>query len=168
MPRTPVRDAYETLDNYWADSHGDVKLPIDPIEIASAMNIDVFTAKMKDNQDGRLEPVGPNGRPAIILNRDHSLNRMRFTCAHELGHVAEHQSRNAKLTRCDRDTLAASGTDPNEIYSNRFAAALLMPKEFLLKLYNAGLTCDELARRFKVSPTAMSWRLRNLGLEVRN
>lgn len=166
--RTPVKDAYETHSKYWADSSGDLDLPIDPISIASAMGIDVFTAKMSPDQDGYLEPDGPNGRPAIILNQDQSMNRIRFTCAHELGHYVDHKQRNAALTRCDRDGRAASGTDPEEIYSNRFAAALLMPKTFLVKLYNQGLSVDALARRFKVSYSAMAWRLRNLGLEVRN
>jgi Zn-dependent peptidase ImmA (M78 family) len=168
MPRTPVRDAYETHEKYWADSNGDLAVPIDPISIASAMGIDVFTEPMKESQDGYLEPNGPNGKPAIFLNQDHSLARIRFTCAHELGHFVEHQKRHAPLTRCDRDPRASSGTDPQEIYSNRFAAALLMPKAFLMKLHNDGLSVDALARRFKVSRAAVIWRLRNLGVEVSN
>lgn len=165
---TPAKDAYETHRKYWADSSGDLDLPIDPISIASAMGIDVFTAELPPKQDGYLEPVGPNGRPAIILNQDHSMNRIRFTCAHELGHFVDHKNRQAELTRCDRDGLAASGLDPQEIYSNRFAAALLMPKEFLVKLIGEGLSVDALARRFRVSPAAMEWRLRNLDIRPRS
>jgi Zn-dependent peptidase ImmA (M78 family) len=92
--------------------------------------------------------------------------RDNFTIAHELGHVILHYSHR-------RDELADSlplhfaryGTDPFEWQANRFAAALLMPKEDVQREFgrvkgDIGL----LAGRYGVSVPAVQIRCRSLGL----
>ena len=92
--------------------------------------------------------------------------RDNFTIAHELGHVILHYSHR-------RDELADSlplhfaryGTDPLEWQANRFAAALLMPKEDVRKEFgrvhgDLGL----LAGRYGVSVPAVEIRCKSLGL----
>jgi Zn-dependent peptidase ImmA (M78 family) len=70
-----------------------------------------------------------------------------------------------------RDAKSSEGLDEIEIVANKFAAALLMPEEFVRKELEKhedfiDLNEDivaELARKFEVSATAMGFRIQNLG-----
>ena len=70
-----------------------------------------------------------------------------------------------------RNAVSSEATNVDEIEANRFAAALLMPEEFLrrdlLRLKPNDRTIDNaihsLAVRYKVSTRAMELRLVNLG-----
>ncbi len=165
MPTTSQAetDAERLLRTAWADPFGEITIPVDPVQIANRLGVDVFTAPMDQLISGVLTKK-PNSDAVIYLNRaDHS-NRQRFTCAHELGH---YMSRTIKGTFDyefidRRDQLASSGSDPDEIYANQFAAALLMPADVVRRLRRDGLMPFELAYKFKVSEEAMSFRLANL------
>ena len=91
--------------------------------------------------------------PAIIVNRTHTLERRRFTLAHELGH---------RLNKFD-------GTD-SEQASTRFAGAFLMPREHLLREFGEHrnfLSYQELVRGkriYRVSGAALLNRLRELNV----
>ena len=161
--RTPVADAYATHGKYWADTGGDLTVPVDPYRIAEAMGLRVYTATLGPKQSGYLDTEAAGG-PVIYVNEAHSPTRNRFTCAHELGHFVDASNRSIPPRAFDRDERASKGTNDDEIYANRFAAALLMPKIAIEKLITEGLTSGELARRFNVSMGAMELRLRNLGL----
>lgn len=142
-----------------------VQLPIDPIRMADALGIDVFTARMQSGVSGTLAKERGSD-PVIYLNRVDSQNRQRFTCAHELGHYVRRTSNgdmNYEFVD-SRDQLAASGTNEEEIYANQFAAALLMPEELVRQDHKRGLGRVRLALRFGVSEEAMGYRLQNLGL----
>jgi Zn-dependent peptidase ImmA (M78 family) len=56
--------------------------------------------------------------------------------------------------------LSTRGTNPEEIYANQFAAALLMPAALVQDLSDAHDRYD-LARIFEVSQQAMDHRLTN-------
>jgi len=105
--------------------------------------------------------IGVNSREAPV--------RQRFTLAHELGHFFLHPQKDAFVDYRDnkRDVMRT----PREKEANMFAAALLMPSEFLRKdfrsLAKMGLTEDELhalAKRYMVSDDAMRFRLINLNI----
>lgn len=114
----------------------------------------------------------------IGVNSAHSKTRQRFTVAHELGHLILHRGRPLivdKQVRVNlRDGVSSLATDREEIQANRFAAALLMPSEWVERLALAVVTkhrslsdeelVGQLADRFRVSGQAMSYRLVNLGL----
>lgn len=113
----------------------------------------------------------------IGINHSHHPNRQRFSIAHEIGHLLLHKKEMFvdKVVNF-RDSRSSLAIDVEEIAANAFAAELLMPREFIkneiLKLmgHNSKFTKDELikkfARIFKVSPSAMEYRLNNLGLLV--
>lgn len=117
-----------------------------------------------------------SGSPPIIgVNSKHSLSRKRFTIAHELGHMLLHPTNGVHVDEAViqmRDSRASEGTDEQEIESNRFAAELLMPREFLeadFQTMGAIHADDEdamarLAKRYGVSPQAMAIRLSSLEL----
>jgi Zn-dependent peptidase ImmA (M78 family) len=145
-----------------------------PVEaIARDLSLQVSKRKVENTVSGFLLRNG-DGSAVIGVNEAHSLNRQRFTVAHELGHfllhggdVSIHVDDRVKL----RDPRSAEGTDVQEIESNLFAAELLMPVSFLredLKRFGMLDMLDEhaidlLAKRYGVSNHAMAIRLSSLG-----
>lgn len=109
--------------------------------------------------------------PVIGVNSLHHPNRQRFTLAHELGHVCLHRGELEGAVHVDRrilhrDALTETGVDPLEIEANAFASELLIPEE-LLDAATKGRKVEfeddeviaELSKRFRVSESAMRFRL---------
>lgn len=114
-----------------------------------------------------------DGQSVIGVNSLHHPNRQRFTIAHELAHHILHASMLNGSVHVDkvilkRDPLAARGVDTTEIQANNFAAELLMPEALLAKFMGPGFDIGDdealatLARRFKVSSSALQYRLINM------
>lgn len=110
----------------------------------------------------------------ICVNNRHPANRQRFTIAHEIGHhYLKHQLRPGEHVFVDeghfisqRGARASEGVDPIEIEANQFAAALLMPADFVRDAVSElGVTMlldthvADLAEKFEVSEQAMTIRL---------
>ena len=91
--------------------------------------------------------------PCIVVNRDHNLERRRFTLAHELGH---------RLMHPDSPEV--------EKLANRFAGALLAPREYLLAEMGGkrhGLGHEEMIlikRALRISASALLVRLEQVGI----
>ena len=113
--------------------------------------------------------------PVIGVNSRHAPTRKRFTIAHEIGHLMLHPKTGVHFDRVViqmRDANASAGVDREEIEANKFAAELLMPRQFLeADVASLGAVCadDEtaiarLAKRYAVSPQAMAIRLNTLNL----
>ena len=117
-----------------------------------------------------------DGLSMIGVNALHHPNRQRFSLAHELGHHALHRSEITDVVHVDtglrvllRDDLASQGVDANEIEANAFASELLMPRDFLVDtLKESSIDMDDdaqiedLAKKFKVSASALRYRLARL------
>lgn len=125
--------------------------------------------------------VSHPGGGVIAVNRGHHLVRRRFTIAHELGHGLLHKGRmplfvDKSYAVAFRDRRSSTGEVRMEREANAFAAALLMPEGMVravadelawthgLDMGGGGGALRELAKRFKVSQEAMSYRLANLGV----
>ncbi|MGO6695792.1 ImmA/IrrE family metallo-endopeptidase [Rhizobium johnstonii] len=145
-------------------------VPVD--RIVRGMGITVQYAPF----DGDLSGMAfvKDGKKVIGVNSLHSVTRQRFTIAHELAHFVLHLERLETKVHVDkgvlrRDTLASEGTDDVEIEANTFAAEFLMPKSLLVTALagkNLDLEDDEaiasFAKKFKVSPMALQYRLQQL------
>jgi Zn-dependent peptidase ImmA (M78 family) len=164
----PERDALELLEATWISDDGSIVIPVDPFEIAQRLGIKVFTAELGDGVSGMLTKQGGYDDPQVYLNAADSRNRQRFTCGHELGHYVRRSSTDATDESWEyvdrRASLASAGTNPDEIYANQFAASLLMPRRIVTELHKR-FGPAALASEFGVSSDAMSFRLRNLGLQ---
>lgn len=121
---------------------------------------------------------------AIKVSSNEHVYRRRFTMAHELGHYLLHKSildeaggtNDNRLYRNDINGRAYNSQieDIHERQANSFAANLLMPEDAVRQAWEEesqasprpdGLpSLTALHRRFQVSPSAMKWRLKNLGL----
>lgn len=141
--------------------------PVDVFELSKRLGIDVYNAKF-DNPavSGMIRKEG--GRKAIYFNREHHQNRTRFTIAHELGHAVlghldvtgESEIADEYLDMFRRDDDYSNPDYRYEVEANKFAAAILMPKEFVLQEWkSSGGNIEELARRFCVSEIAMGYRV---------
>jgi len=161
---TLQRDAAKEADRILRLAWGDRGIPVDPAKVAHRLGIKVFEAELESDLSGALVKELAED-PAILLNTHDSVNRQRFTCAHELGHYVR---RSADLDQYEyvdkRDALAAAGTDPEEIFANSFAAALLMPEAEVRAWAKRGYDEIELASKFGVSREAMHNRLNALRL----
>ena len=102
----------------------------------------------------------------VLLNRDEPLVRRRFTLAHEIGHWVCQcgEGRDARQTvMCRGVDMEEQAAKELEREANRFAATLLMPDEYFSQAISAD-GVEDLAERFRVSQSAMAWRLYNAGL----
>lgn len=98
----------------------------------------------------------PGMPPLIVLNSDQPADRMRFTLAHELGHLVMHRFPSADME--------------NEAHA--FASALLMPAEDIQPLLQARridlALLASLKPEWRVSMQAVIMRAKRLGLLSRN
>lgn len=172
------------------DDAGINTAPVDVEELAKKFSIKV-TYEDFDNSDdisGMLyrEEDGP---ALIVINSTHPVNRKRFSIAHELGHYFLHtgelfvdrlervNAKNKKTSKHFRNAKSSLAIDKKEIEANSFAANLLMPTPFIHKAISElldrfdDITAEDviknLCQDFQVSQSAMSYRLENLGIIVR-
>lgn len=156
------------------------KAPIDLRFITRKLGIELHKEVFDAELSGVLIKEGP--RTVICYNAQHHENRRRFTVAHEIGHfvlghpgemIVDKALRDNKAVIVRRDGRSSEGTDNHEIEANRFAAELLMPRDFIeeearkrlakTKIPSRESIVAELARLFRVSSQAMQFRLVNLG-----
>lgn len=156
----PKNSAEALLRRVWADRG----FPVDPAWIAGQLGLDVVETDLDSNISGALHK-DPGHDPVIILNREDSRSRKRFTCAHELGHYAKRTDNGQELEYqfIDfRGEQATKGCDPDEIFANQFAANLLMPEYKVRELHKEGCPATIMASFFGVSDDAIKFRLKNL------
>lgn len=105
-----------------------------------------------DKMDG-MTTVTSHGRKVIFLNSLMPNDRIRFSLAHELGHLVMHID---DIPNDERDV---------EDEANKFASQLLMPSsEIKLQLYNLNINkLMDLKQRWKVSMRALVKRAYDLG-----
>jgi Zn-dependent peptidase ImmA (M78 family) len=159
-------DAWELLQKTWVgEDRSRLVLPVDPFAIARKLGIQVFTDRsLPLDVSGMLRKQAGYDDPEILLNANDSRNRQRFTCAHEIGHYSQrvNEGIDGAWEYVDkRDALSSQGQKPEEIYANKFAAELLMPKKAVEQLASK-YTAATLGHEFGVSADAMRFRLDNL------
>jgi Zn-dependent peptidase ImmA (M78 family) len=154
-------------------AYGSVQLPIPVEKIIKSHNIILRFSPFDDELSGMA--VIKDGQAIIGVNALHHPNRQRFTMAHELGHHLMHQDVITGTIHIDkgftlwRGELAKQGIDAMEIEANNFASELLLPKELITQVEGLeNLDMDDeirmklFAKRFKVSPAALRFRLLSL------
>lgn len=153
---------------------GITKPPVPVEELAKALGAEVLPSDLEDKDlSGMFFRRGP--RTVILFNKGHHPNRQRFTVAHEIGHMLLHKDATVFVDAVlRRDKHSSAGIDQKEIQANQFAAALLMPRRWILaevqrRRPQKVLGSDEeliarLASVFDVSQEALQYRLANLGV----
>jgi Zn-dependent peptidase ImmA (M78 family) len=150
------------LDMSW----GERGFPVDPVTISHGLGIKVVETDLPSEVSGAI--IKDQGSdPVIVVEKNDSASRKRFTCAHELGHYMWHSEEGQEnYEYVDlRDPKASDGACEEEVFANKFAANLLMPFVEVQKAHSKGMPNFELARYFGVSAEAIGYRLKNLGLK---
>jgi Zn-dependent peptidase ImmA (M78 family) len=169
MLGSPEIAAERLLQMAWVEANGKIRLPVEPQRIAKALGLKYYVADLGLELSGML--VRPANHDAQIhVNRDDSDARRRFSCAHELGHYVL-QSPEEGLPTDEggghvffRGPLSAMGSDDAEVWANKFAAALLMPRDLVQDIREERTEIAALAAKFSVSVEAMRFRLQALCL----
>lgn len=166
--------------NTVAEENGVEDLKIEEQEI----NDDVDIEKLLNDMgfELKIEPLfGNSGQihnKEITINADDVITRQRFSMAHELGHAYR---QNREASRHNGTINYAPDQLEEEIFANKFAAQLLMPKK-LLVLYTddiikekgfdednldkseVDIIIQKLASRLNVSLQSMQFRVENIRL----
>ena len=150
---TPREAADRILSVYW-----DGTLPVNPIQIANSMGLDVYVSSNIPDGGGSIKEV--DGRPSIYVCKNDSKVRQRFTIFHEIGHyVLGHYDEHGEMQR-----TYGPRYDQNEFDADEFAAEMLMPRSSIISCVNKGYTFQKMLNIFQASSPAMSRRLRELRL----
>lgn len=143
-------------------------------KVANHLNVNLVKTELKDNVSGLF--IFKSGKGNILYNKFENTARQRFTIAHELGHFILHKlpvSMTKKELKLYRNSESSTGEIKQEREANAFAAALLMPEKFIhTEIERAPNDTIEaikfLAKKFKVSEQAMTFRLANLGYNIKD
>jgi Zn-dependent peptidase ImmA (M78 family)/transcriptional regulator with XRE-family HTH domain len=93
-------------------------------------------------------------RPVMTINANKPTDRMRYNCAHELGHLVLHRNPRGNLMDMEKEAHA-------------FAAEFLMPEHVMLDVIKQPVSLNQLAElkpRWGVSVQALVKRAHGLGL----
>lgn len=149
-----------------------IKAPPVPVDrLARAAGAKVVFNEFRDEVSGVL--IRRDGTTVIGVAKEQSDERKRFTIAHELAHLLLHDGEEVHVDKLFRINLrspsSSKAEDVEEIEANAFAASLLMPLHFLRSdLQGVVLDIDDVARiealakRYRVSAQAMTYRLMNI------
>jgi hypothetical protein len=163
LPRRPVtfREALvvaECQANRLASASGQLTGSIEAHDLLKLTPITLEATKESDRHRHSGSSTYRNGRWIIRLNTSEPSGRQRFTLAHELKHIIDASNTEAYSELSDRQI---------ERVCNHFAACLLMSRLTVYRLWGDGLqTPEALAQAMRVSVSATTIRLRQLGLRV--
>ncbi len=102
-------------------------------------------------------------RRAIIVNPSHPSTRKRNSVCHEVSHLLLEHAPEGPLSL----EGARSWNGQQEEQADYLAGALLIPKDAAHAAALAGLTDDEVAARFRVSPALARMRMNTTGARLR-
>ncbi len=169
-----------------------MKFPINIEQVVKCYGINLeFRDDMPDIVSGfcYVKTSNQNCQEGILINNKHHKHRKRFAIAHEFGHYISYKLQNKGGRHIDyymdsglilaneiddgqeefikyegraMGELSSLGTDLEEIYANRFAASILMPKVLLTYELSKYRDIKKLANKFEVSELAMQYRLSSL------
>ena len=173
QPSPCLEDELEQIETIAQQERHRLQLGIEPIAdlttVVEEAGLRVIGADLpEDDLDGAILFVAEHEAAVALINRAKPSLRQRFTLAHEYGHLLLHRNR-AEIW--ERDLFRAN--TPEERQANAFAAAFLMPKPLIERMYDEyGFSRKRKAlpmygwlvmmRRLQVSPHALAWRLYNL------
>lgn len=152
-PLTPAADASQAISVSGTNAAGVANLPIDPERIARVYGVQVYEYDLPQSLSGYLDR--DNQGAFIVINQWLEPTRKRFIVAREFGRY---------YYSLQRGEYLPDGMDIEDVYANRFAAALLMPAGAVKSKFEQIQDVGVLARIFNVSKAAMEIRLDGLGL----
>jgi Zn-dependent peptidase ImmA (M78 family) len=145
---TPPVDIYKLVDNYGITIH----IRSFPVEHA---NVSGFITGLRKEKESSI----------IVINKNDTIERQKFTIAHEFGHLKLHKSEllaDLSLSVLYKSPIGSKLIEPIEFEANEFAAQLLVPEDMLHADHvNTSTHPDKkaLADKFEVSEDIIGFRL---------
>ena len=156
--REDAEDAAQSLRAAWNLGSAPIQ---NMTELLEERGIKVFKLDLPERVDGlscRVHRLDGDDVPVVVCSTGKSVERQRFTIAHELGHLV----------------LDIPSTIPEEKACHRFAGAFLAPQAELIRevgrrRHNFGFgELIEIKRMFGISAAALVMRMRDLGIIKEN
>jgi hypothetical protein len=146
--------------------------PLDPIQVAASLGVEVHTADevpgldresrsvLSGDSDGWSAVTITDGvKHVIILNSAHSVGRSASDLMHELSHIIiGHSPGRVDITE-DGSLILNTYDKAQEQQANWLAGCLLLPREALLWILREGLSREAAAQRYGVSVQMLEYRL---------
>lgn len=154
-------DAARLLRNFWKIPKGPIHNIMDEVEDKS-----IILMPMKFSEEEKFTACALDlkySNPLIIYNSTHPMDRIRFSIAHELGHVFLHHHGNQDY---DLSIPYEFKQKVKEEQANEFASEFLMPENEIRKDLT-GITIEKLQHlkfKWKVSMAALLERARRLNI----
>jgi Zn-dependent peptidase ImmA (M78 family) len=153
--------------------------PLDPWEYAKHLKVIVLefeTLSLSAQTKSQLTIHDPDSWSAmtlqeqskfiIVLNPRHARTRQRSDLMHELAHIElRHSPARVELSESGL-LLLSDYSDEQEQEADWFGAALLLPRDGLVRLRAARKSPTEIAAHYGVSESLCQWRLRTTGVET--
>ena len=153
--------------------------PLDPWEYAKHLNVRVLdfeTLSLSKQAKSQLTVHDPDswsamtlqvdGKFSIVLHPRHLLTRQRSDLMHELAHIElRHSPVRVEVSESGL-LLLSDYSDEQEQEADWFGAALLLPREGLVRLRATRKSPAEIAAYYGVSEPLCLWRLRTTGVET--
>ena len=137
-------------------NEGVTELPVDIVKLCHSMGIRVQYYTPDDGNDGKCTII--LGRPRIFVSANSSVERQRFTIAHELGHIL--LGHVGKYELVNREP--SSKDNPIEQEANVFASRLLAPA---CVLWGLGIRePKDIAKLCRISMTAAQFRAERMAI----
>lgn len=150
------------------NEYGVKSAPVNVVKLAKDLGYSVHKAIFRNKKISGGVKFFNNGQEegAIYISINDSISRQRFTLAHELGHCVLHREQYQEKGLLEGIDMFRDPENHSrmEVEANAFAAELLMPRELVRQKWAIWGSTEILADIFRVSLSAMSYRLYNLGL----
>lgn len=146
----------EATENMIFKLLGHVFAPIDINFILDKLNINVSETNLDSNAIGKITIEQSNAE--IVLNKKElNICKKRFTLAHELGHWHLYHLENK--TDLVTEYSNHKQTSIKEIYANRFATSILVPRRIFKNILQSTRDIPTLAQVFQVPENAIKYRI---------
>lgn len=132
----------------------------DLISLAASFDTEVIVVPLDRGTSGFIIKEA-NKYPRIYVNAIESIERQRFTLAHEIGHLIDRREIAGDNEYSFID-YRGRDYDLHEFFADEFAGALLMPEDKIKYLQTNGYSKYETAKFLGVSIAALEKRLARL------
>jgi len=153
--------------------------PLDPWAYATYLNVivlDFATLGLDAQVERQLLEIDASGWSAmtlqendtfaVVVNPAHALVRQRSDLMHELSHILLRHVPARVEVAPSKLLLLSDYSDEQEQEADWQGAALLLPRDGLVRLRGRNQSTAEVAEHFGVSISLCEWRLRMTGVDV--
>ena len=143
---------------------------VDVVKIANEAGIGVFAVQENEDFNAKITYDKASEKYKLYVNESHTIERQRFSVAHELAHRVLHNAELVTLGKLDRD-----GDSLMEEAADNLAAEILMPQTLVDRYvasqkFNTEAMSKEdilnISKKFRVSKSVAILRLRDLDYYV--